>query len=49
MAVFEKFLTLIQKAIEWATSSAATTAAYTALAALLEFIRKAVANIGSEA
>jgi len=46
MTVFEQFLTVIQKAIEWATSSSASTAAYTALAAVLEFIRKAVGNIG---
>ncbi|NLO45211.1 MAG: hypothetical protein GX107_01730 [Clostridiales bacterium] len=49
MAVFEQFLAVIQKVLEWTTSSSASTAAYTALAAILEFIRKAVANIGKGA
>ena len=49
MAVFEQFLAVVQKVIEWTTSSSASTAAFTALAAVLEFIRKAVANIGTGA
>lgn len=46
MTVFEQFLTVIQKVGEWIPAMFASTAAYTALAAFLEFIRKAVGNIG---
>ncbi|MCR5485773.1 MAG: hypothetical protein K6F09_09290 [Clostridiales bacterium] len=46
MAIFEQFLVAFQKAVEWLTSSSASQAAYTALAAALEFVRKYVGNIG---
>jgi len=44
MNVFEQFLVVLQKATEFITSAAAGQAAYTALAAFLEFIRKLVAG-----
>lgn len=45
MTVFDQFLTVIQKVGEWIPAMFGSAAAYTALAAFLEFIRKFVGNI----